>query len=235
MKYLALLALFATAQAADMKKESNKMNEKFEDWWPKYAGEGSMNRDTFGKMSMELFAKDGWKPASKEEEELANHFIDAMFKMGSEGNKEMDYKQGQRLWDYYTYDYKSAMNKDGSWDTKKLFDDEDYNRDGKIDTTEVFNAMIRGEFEPKMMEEAWKFMEPYFGGENGAVDYDTYVKMMEDYKAYMGSKKGGSGPRMEIHMEENADGSAKLTIIMESARKLAVSAAAVATAAFFSS
>merc|ERR1719218_523052 len=34
--------------------------------------------------------------------------------------------------------------------------------------------------------------------------------------------------RMEIHMEEDADGNSRLTIVMEGAQKLAVSAASVA-------
>merc|ERR1711862_990869 len=120
-------------------------------------------------------------------------------------------------------------------DLKMLFNDEDYNQDGFIDGWEVGNAMMRGGFEPHEIEEAFKWMEPYFRDERG-LDFDTYVQMMEDYKEMeKGMMKDSTGPRMEIHMEENADGSAKLTIIMESAKKLAVSAAAVAAAAFFSS
>ena len=45
---------------------------------------------------------------------------------------------------------------------------------------------------------------------------------------------GMGGGRMEIHMEENADGSNKLTIIMEGAKQLAVGAAAAVSMALFS-
>lgn len=79
--------------------------------------------------------------------------------------------------------------------------------------------------------------------EKGAwMDFETFVMFMEEiehrekeWDEMNNGGHGGRGPRMEIHMEENADGSARMTIIMESAKKLAVSAAAVATAALFSS
>merc|ERR1719326_2736887 len=99
---------------------------------------------------------------------------------------------------------------------------------------ELGQTMLRDEWDVKTIEETLKLATKFADLENGeGMDFDGFMAFVKEAGEMDKMKGGKRGPRMEIHMEENADGSSKMTIIMESARKLAVSATAVAAAAFF--
>ena len=135
---------------------------------------------------------------------------------------------------------------DGSYDWWTIFDNEDYNRDGYVDERELVNAMVRGGYDEEMM--TWGY-EMYWKHQSGnGLSFDDYMAVVDEWGQSMGDMawdgsemaveghgySGSEGPRMEIHMEERPDGSNSMTIIMESAQKLAVSATALAAAALFS-
>ena len=113
---------------------------------------------------------------------------------------------------------------------------EDFNKDGLLQWGEAVNAMIRaqmGEADFKMVE---KFVKKH-GDKDMTLTPEGYMKVVAEFDKMMKEKeamKGGNRKRMEIHMEEHPDGRNKMVVIMEGAQKLAISAAAVASAALFS-
>lgn len=151
-------------------------------------------------------------------------------------NMFLDRKEFDQLFDYYTRDRKELDSiykmDDGKYDWRKIFDDQDYNKDGFTDMYELGNAMLFHEYDLKMIERVMKAAEPHLDKE-GKMSFEHYMMLVEETMSWAEEEMGGRGPRMEIHMEENADGSSKMTIIMESAKKLAVSATALAAMAFF--
>ena len=84
------------------------------------------------------------------------------------------------------------------------------------------------------MEDSLKWIKPYWEGNEKGLDFEAYERMFRDHLAEMEEKmRGGPMGRMEIHMEENKDGSSRLSIIMEGAKHLAVSASAVLAMGLF--
>ena len=147
----------------------------------------------------------------------------------------MTYEEFGNINKYYETEWKKiGHNKDGSMDFKVIFEAEDYNKDGLVSWNELYNAMMRANFDDKMMMMAYELAHK-FGDDKGNLTFDQYMKMIKSYEATMKAKEAGKGrKRMEIHMEEHPDGRNKMVVIMEGAQKLAISAAAVASAALFS-
>merc|ERR1712194_346859 len=163
--------------------------------------------------------------------------MDAMYEMGlsiQEG-KEMNKESFMKLTEYYETDWKKiTMRDDGTKDWEATYQSEDFNGDKLISWTEMFNALMRADMaDDKTLTWVYDHMLK-FGNKEGTVNFDQYMEMINEFARQEEAKKdGGSKARMEIHMEEHPDGSSKMTIVMEGAKNLAASAAAVATMALF--
>jgi hypothetical protein len=186
---------------------------------------------------MESWSEEGVKI---EDEEVTRKLSEAMFEMANtDENKDfLNRDEFNRFVDYYKGWNKEKdwpMTPDGQVDWAGSYKIVDYNQNGMIDNYEMVNAMMRDgwslEHMKMMMETANQHMN-----EGGEMDFDQWMMFVKDAENMMEEMKGGDsrGPRMEIHMEENADGSSRMTIIMEGAKLLAASAAAVAAATFYS-
>merc|ERR1711998_268878 len=102
------------------------------------------------------------------------------------------------------------MTPEGEVDLKEVFHMMDYNKNGMLDKNEMVNAMMRDDYS---VEDMHKVMEIAMGhmDENHEMNMDHWMMFIEDVEKHMGDMRDdgmdmGMG-RMEIHMEENADGS----------------------------
>ena len=134
-------------------------------------------------------------------------------------------------------DHKKAAMVDGKYDAMAQMKSEDYNGDGLLQWPEALNAMIRANVGEADYMQIEKFVKMH-GDKDMTLTPDGYMKVVAEFDKLMKEKeamKGGKGgKRMEIHMEEHPDGKAKITIMMSGAKSLALSAAAVVSAALFS-
>ena len=124
----------------------------------------------------------------------------------------------------------------GDYDWKAVFHNLDYNNDMRVSVNEHYNAMMRAEYDDETMMKIWT-MQMKVGDKEGNLDPDQYMTLVDELKREMEMSEGEDmnrgGPRMEMNMEKLPDGTERMTIVMEGAKKLAFSAAAVAAASFF--
>lgn len=151
---------------------------------------------------------------------------------------ELDYDEFKRLNEYWATNWKQWVDeKGGQHHWKAIFADEDYNNDGMISMGELYMAMMRSQMSEEDMKMGFEMANRHANKE-GMLDWDHYMMMVEEYEMAMegdhdGDRGDGSGPRMEMNMEKLPDGTERMTIVMEGAQKLAISAAALAAASFF--
>merc|ERR1719498_261574 len=134
------------------------------------------------------------------------------------------------------------MKMDENW-RREAFNRIDYNRDGFWQQEEVGMSMMVHEWPKEAMEEAAQRFDKMASDPKMGLSRDEADRFMDSYegddmkKDHHGKghhshsdSDGGSGGRIEIHMEEDSDGS-RMSIIMEGAEKLVASSIAIAAMA----
>merc|ERR1719453_97784 len=233
MKFALAALLFATVAA-----EGHKDGEMHEDlgwkhWWNKMSNEGVMTESQFNNGVTEAWKLKG---SYEEQSEDMKKMMNAMFRMGSDNGEGMKEGQFKKLYEYFQIDPEHFGKTDDGYDLKKVYNNEDFNGDGFLSTLELVNAMIRADFKEEQWVDAFTRLDRHCSGFKegtfeGGCTFEQYEAIFAEYAEEMKMEDGKQ--RMEIHMEEHPDGSSKMTIIMEGAKNLAVSAAAVATMALF--
>ena len=255
MKYSALAALLATANAGGHGDHDKKMDmpsheemmmmveDEIKKYWDKYSMDFGTEGRGFDPASWRMMGEttDG---VEKWPEGMLDKVAEASWKMVNLDRNFMIDEGEFRNYMYWWMDME-MMKHDPHWE-ETYFDKMDFDKNGYMSMEEMGMAMLVHKYDFEAIEEAMKRMEGYAKDMKMGMTRNESKAFMESYEGHDGKKdkrgKKGKrhhddsdsdddwememgGGRIEIHMEENEDG-ARMSIIMEGAEKLAASVAA---------